>query len=253
MLPGLRFLFSAVVLTMSMLVFGLGAAALLRASHDRFVTTSKIRSAPPPMYAQHGEPATPALTMLRVDAPASAPTAAIDAAITVATAGPEPREPPPSSAEPTPAAQVAVLTPVDTTDAKSSALAAAPAAEADVAATMASMPPADSPPVAIAAAPAVEIDRTDPTLASSLRDAPAANPIVTAPVEAAKDADPAVELAAINEAQPVPVPPKLPVARPIIKKKPATAHRVVKKRRHIVRRRAIPAAEQPFGAPSSGS
>jgi len=249
MLPGLRFLFSAVVLTMSMLVFGLGAAALLRASHDRFVTTSKIRSAPPPMYAQHGDPATPALTMLRVDAPASAPTAAIDAAITIATAGPEPREPPPSSAEPTPAA----LPPVDTTDAKSSALSAAPAAEADVAATMASMPPADAPPVAIAAAPAVEVDRTDPTLASSLRDAPAANPIVTAPVEAARDADSAVELAAINEAQPVPVPPKLPVARPIIKKKPATAHRVVKKRRHIVRRRAIPAAEQPFGAPSSGS
>jgi len=35
MLPGFRFLFAAIVLSISMLIFGLGAAALLRAWRDR--------------------------------------------------------------------------------------------------------------------------------------------------------------------------------------------------------------------------
>ena len=36
MLPGFRFLFTAIVLSMSILMFGLGAAALLRAAHEEF-------------------------------------------------------------------------------------------------------------------------------------------------------------------------------------------------------------------------
>ena len=36
MLPGFRFLFTAIVLSMSVLIFGLGAAALLRAAHEEF-------------------------------------------------------------------------------------------------------------------------------------------------------------------------------------------------------------------------
>ena len=36
MLPGFRFLFAAIVLSMSVLIFGLGAAALLRAAHEQF-------------------------------------------------------------------------------------------------------------------------------------------------------------------------------------------------------------------------
>jgi len=251
MLPGLRFLFAAVVLTTSMLVFGLGAAALLRASHDRFVTTSRIRSAPPPMYAEHSEPATPALTMLRLDAPASEPTAAIDAAITVATAKTESREMPPSPAETVPGSQVAALTAVDATEAKSSAVAGAPAAEADVAAAVPLMPSADSPSAVVTAAPAVESNKPGSTAASARQDAPDPDQTAAATVETANNTDSAIELAAISEAVPVPVPPKLPVARPVIKSKPATVHRIVKKRRHIVRQRATP-AEQPFGATSGG-
>ena len=38
MLPGFRFLFAAIVLSMSILVFGLGAAALLRAAHEEFAS-----------------------------------------------------------------------------------------------------------------------------------------------------------------------------------------------------------------------
>ena len=40
MLPGFRFLFAAIVLSMSVLVFGLGAAALLRAAHEEVASSS---------------------------------------------------------------------------------------------------------------------------------------------------------------------------------------------------------------------
>ena len=38
MLPGFRFLFAAIVLSVSVLIFGLGAAALLRATHEEFAS-----------------------------------------------------------------------------------------------------------------------------------------------------------------------------------------------------------------------
>jgi hypothetical protein len=70
MLPGLRFLFAAIALSVSILVFGLGAAALLRAAHEEFASNSSWRAAPePPMMAQQGEPAKPVLAMLRIDSP----------------------------------------------------------------------------------------------------------------------------------------------------------------------------------------
>ena len=52
MLPGFRFLFAAIVLSMSILVFGLGAAALLRAAHEEFASTPAWRVAPEPKFAQ---------------------------------------------------------------------------------------------------------------------------------------------------------------------------------------------------------
>ena len=52
MLPGFRFLFAAIVLTMSVLIFGLGAAALLRASHDQFASLPTLRPLPEPVFAQ---------------------------------------------------------------------------------------------------------------------------------------------------------------------------------------------------------
>lgn len=241
MLPGLRFLFAAVVLTTSMLVFGLGAAALLRASHDRFVSTPKIRSAPPPMYARHSEPATPALTMLRVETPAPDSATAIDAAITVATAKPESQEPPPSPADIPP---VAAVSPVEATDAT---FAVAPAAEADVAAK----PAADVPSITVAAVAAAAVSPPPPTAAVAVPESPTPAPDQPAAPPAATSTEAAaIEIAAVSEA--LPVPPKLPVTHPVIKKKQATPHRVVKKRRHIVRRHAVPAVEQPAGAPSAG-
>src|SRR5438309_2251672 len=69
MLPGFRFLFAAIVLSMSVLVFGLGAAALLRAAHEQFASIPSRRAPPEPVFAQHDEPPVPTLTLLRFEPP----------------------------------------------------------------------------------------------------------------------------------------------------------------------------------------
>jgi hypothetical protein len=69
MLPGFRFLFAAIVLSMSILVFGLGAAALLRAAHEEFASTPSWHAAPEAIFAQPNEAAAPVLAMLHVDPP----------------------------------------------------------------------------------------------------------------------------------------------------------------------------------------
>jgi hypothetical protein len=66
MLPGFRFLFAAVVLSTSMLIFGLGAAALLRAAHEEFVSIPSRRAPPEAMFAQQSN-ARPTLTMMRAE------------------------------------------------------------------------------------------------------------------------------------------------------------------------------------------
>ena len=69
MLPGFRFLFAAIVLSMSILVFGLGAAALLRAAHEQFASNPSWHAAPEANFAQQAEATRPVLAMLRVDMP----------------------------------------------------------------------------------------------------------------------------------------------------------------------------------------
>ena len=49
MLPGFRILVASVVLSASILIFGLGAAALLRAAHEEFVTLPSWREAQKPI------------------------------------------------------------------------------------------------------------------------------------------------------------------------------------------------------------
>jgi hypothetical protein len=95
MLPGFRFLFAAIVLSLSILVFGLGAAALLRAAHEEFASTPAWRGAPEMVFAQPVETTRPVLALLRVDTPVveksadNAPADATPAAITTAPAEPE--------------------------------------------------------------------------------------------------------------------------------------------------------------------
>jgi hypothetical protein len=69
MLPGLRFLFAAIVFSMSVLVFGLGAAALLRAAHEEFASIPLRRAPPETVFAQPHEAASPVLATLRIDPP----------------------------------------------------------------------------------------------------------------------------------------------------------------------------------------
>ena len=69
MLPGFRFLFIAIVLSMSILVFGLGAAALLRAAHEEFANLPSRRAAPEPMFARPNDDPLPSLALMRVDPP----------------------------------------------------------------------------------------------------------------------------------------------------------------------------------------
>ncbi len=80
MLPGFRFLFAAIVLSISMLIFGLGAAALLRAAHEEFASIPSRRPPPETMFAQRVD-ATPTLAMLRAE-PSVADEKALDPPIT---------------------------------------------------------------------------------------------------------------------------------------------------------------------------
>jgi hypothetical protein len=52
MLPGIRFLLAAILLSMSILIFGLGAAALLRAAHEEVASVPTRRILPEPVFAQ---------------------------------------------------------------------------------------------------------------------------------------------------------------------------------------------------------
>ena len=66
MLPGFRFLLAAIVLSMSILVFGLGATALLRAAHEQFASNPSWHAAPAANFAQAAD-VRPVLAMLRVE------------------------------------------------------------------------------------------------------------------------------------------------------------------------------------------
>lgn len=66
MLPGVRFLFATTILAVSVVIFGLGAAAFLRAAHDNLASAATWRPIDEPM-ARRAEPVPPTLAMLRVD------------------------------------------------------------------------------------------------------------------------------------------------------------------------------------------
>lgn len=66
MLPRFRFLFAAIVLAISMLIFGMGAAALLRAAHEEFASIPSRRPPVETMFAQRSD-AEPVLAMLRAE------------------------------------------------------------------------------------------------------------------------------------------------------------------------------------------
>jgi hypothetical protein len=100
MLPGFRFLFAAIALSVSILVFGLGAAALLRAAHEEFASIPSWHAAPETTFVTAGDTGSPVLAMLRAEPPAAEPKALNNVA--AATAPVQPTEPTvvPSPVEP---------------------------------------------------------------------------------------------------------------------------------------------------------
>src|SRR5258708_28325 len=114
MLPGFRFLFAALVLSMSMLVFGLGAAALLRAAHEEFASNPSWRAAPETRFAQPSEATGPTLAMLRADPPGAEQKASDNVPPVAAPAEPAttvsaPREPAVSASTPAEPERMATL------------------------------------------------------------------------------------------------------------------------------------------------
>jgi hypothetical protein len=103
MLPGFRFLFAAIVLSMSVLVFGLGAAALLRAAHEQFASIPSRRAPPEPVFAKANEPPMPTLALLRFEPPTPAEVPDNVPKNAATTALPEPAAPATQTQEATPA------------------------------------------------------------------------------------------------------------------------------------------------------
>ena len=138
MLPGFRFLFTAVILSMSVLIFGLGAAALLRAAHEEFANLPARRTAPAPMFARQTDDQPPTLALLRIDTSADEKPAENVPAAIAEVAADAPAQPP-QSVSPMEPEKLAAVRPAEPMQ-----------AEAANPETVASEPPA--PPVAAEAA-----------------------------------------------------------------------------------------------------
>jgi hypothetical protein len=270
MLPGFRFLFAAIMLSMSLLVFGLGAAALLRAAHESFASNSSWRGAPEVTFTQRNDATLPVLATLRVEPLA-------ENANDAAKAATSPAESTPPLAESVSHDQVAVLSPAETPPAET--------AKPDVAPV--DMGLAQNPPAAevMPAAPAIaeaattgdtktaavtasnaSSDNSEPAMAQPEPAVPQPTPAVVAPaaVAAATTAEPnvtATKIATLG-GPPVDIPLKDKTARPErAKDDPSGVQKRVRVRRNAHRRRlsarALLAAQQlqqqqanPFAPPA---
>ena len=198
MLPGFRFLFAATMLSVSLLVFGLGAASLFRAAHQAFAINPSWRGGADVTFAQKGEAGPPMLAALRVDPPR------LDKAqneVAVAPPTVPPPEPAPLDAEPAPA-RVAALRPAD-----------AHAAEiADTDGEKPEMAAAQSPPATeTASRPAADIAAKSDQTKTAAPAAPDASP---------DKSEPAIALVEPSPTKPGP-PPTDPAATPEASSKPA--------------------------------
>jgi hypothetical protein len=183
MLPGFRFLLAAIVLSISILVFGLGAAALLRAAHEEFAQNPSWRAAPEPRFAQADESAKPVLAMLRVEpvaTDAKTTDAAPAAACVAPSAAPMPAPTAPGEAK-APASRAETSPPIETAKAEASPADTPPSVDTAAPATVA----ADKPAVADTRIAAVE----EGAGATSEQPAPA-EPVI-APTVAAPQSSPA--------------------------------------------------------------
>ena len=202
MLPGFRFLFAATLLTISLLVFGLGAAALLRASHEQFASLPR-QTAPPPAFTRTADAAPPILSMLRVERPTEAQSVETLPSVIEPLVTPKSLVTPESLATPV-KPQFDTLLPTD----RIATLSIAPRVEE----------PAISPPVAIEPTPEA---KADITLQPPIEPAPPIEtmsmPIAAAPVVTATADEPApapAQIAALPEPETTGAIPTLEIAAP---------------------------------------
>ncbi|WP_338831092.1 hypothetical protein [Bradyrhizobium sp. 27S5] len=196
MLPGLRFLFAAIVLATSLLVFGLGAAALLRAAHEEFASIPARRAPPEPQFAQQPEPS-PVLAMVRVEPPAAEKVTA-DIAPPATLAASEPATPA-ETAPPAEPEKLAAVKADDPSPPKPEAAAVETSAPAQSAETASQAPAADPSPTS-QPAPTEAAPASTETKVAAVADPPAAT------------SEPAPATPTPAMAQPEPAPPPSPEA-----------------------------------------
>jgi hypothetical protein len=206
MLPGLRFLFAAIILSMSILVFGLGAAALLRAAHEEFASNPSWHATPETMFTQQGEAARPVLAMLRIDMPAADQQTPDNAPVAAAPAEP---------VAATPAERIAALKPEESPP----PAAMKPEIPVEVAPAQ-----SDAAPAADAPASADET-KIGPVLSSANETTPAAPEPASAPVSPDSDIA-STRIATLGG-------PAVTIEPPVTSDKPERS--VVKKRKHAKR------------------
>jgi hypothetical protein len=237
MLPGFRFLLAAILLSTSILVFGLGAAALLRATHEQYVSNPSWRNGPQEqVFAQAAEPARPVLAALRAEPEVTEPTLR-DLVPTIALPANEPEQVAAVTTEANvpPEPRIAAATsPAAAEPAKVEAAASAPTDTLIPADTNASLAEAKPAPAATASEPTPANPST--ALASTALD------IASAKVAALNDP-------ATTAWKDPPAKAKTDAGTPESKAAKPRAHRV-KKRRRIVRRPPPPVQQlDPFGQP----
>jgi hypothetical protein len=241
MLPGFRFLFAAFVLSTSMLIFGLGAAALLRAAHEEFASIPSRRLPPETMFAQQGD-AGQTLAMLRVepsaDEKAIEPPAADQPAIDSASAD---AEKPATESEKVAALETA--TPVE--NPAPSGMSTSDAAAPEM--------PIEAKTQAEAGAPSSEAETKAAAIAEITPAAPEQS-ATTQPDQASRPIDESTRIAETRIATlggpPVTIETQTPskIARAVVRKS-AQAKRVVQRRRIVQRARVTQQAPQTPAAP----
>lgn len=252
MLPGLRFLFAAIVLSISMLVFGLGAAALLRAAREELASIPSRRAPPETMFAQRGQ-AESTLALVRIEAAEADRKAATPAASdnvqdqpAIDSVPPEPQQP---AAEPD---KIAALTDAAMPP-ENSPSSDAPSREASTSEVPVQ---AERPAQADAPSPAAETKLA--AIAEVIAEPDRA--IVTEPDQAATPIDDSTRIAETRIATlggpPVTIEPNTPSKiAPAVVKKSVQAKRVVKRRRIAQRARVtqqtLPRPADPFAEPLS--
>lgn len=238
MLPGIRFVCAAVVLAVSLVIFGMGAAALLRSAHEEFASLPNRRPPPATLFSRQPETA-PTLAMLRLEPRA---TEAAEPAMSEAVQTTEATSP----VEPT---QADVKPETDTITTAT----VAPAAEPERAAVVETSPVAPSEPATVVATAPVEAPEPAPAAPSPEYTGSISLPTATImelPTATLTEDDAKLSSSKVAvlggppiNTEPVPLPNSRPTAEPP-KAKPAK--KVVKK---VTVKRRVAARVAPAAAP----